>query len=87
MGADKYSRSVSMRCSTCGSKDFEFDAEVQDGPIRCSACDRVFTREELIRENGALIDEHVDEVKNEIVDDLRASFRKAFAGSKYIKLK
>ncbi len=87
MDADKYSRSVSMICSTCGSKDFEFDAEVQDGPIRCTACDRIFTREELIRENGALIDEHVDEVKSEIVSDLKASLRKAFGGSKYIKFK
>lgn len=87
MDADKYSRSISMRCSTCGGKDFEFDAEIENGPIRCVACDRVFTREELIRENGALIDEHVDEVKSEIVDDLRSSFRKAFSGSKFIKFK
>lgn len=76
-----------MICSTCGNKDFEFDAEVQDGPIRCTACDRTFTREELIRENGALIEGHVDEVKSEIVDDLKASFRKALGGSKYIKFK
>ena len=87
MDTNKFSRSVSMICSTCGGKDFEFDAEVENGPIRCVACDRIFTKDELIQENGALIDEHVEEVKGEIIDDLKASFRKAFSGSKHIKFK
>lgn len=87
MDADKYSRKISLRCSTCSGTDFEFDNEIENGPIRCVSCDRIFTREELIRENGALIDGQVDEVKGEIVDDLHASLRKAFGGSKHIKFK
>lgn len=79
-----HSRSVSMRCSTCGGEQFEYDNEVEDGPVRCVGCDRVFTREELIRENGEHIEANVDEVKQEIVSDLRATLRNAFKGSKNI---
>lgn len=86
---DDYSRSIRMHCSTCGSTDFEFEDEA--GPIRCTSCDRVFTREELIRENGEVIEAEVDEMKSEIVRDMeryaRDSLRKALRGSKFIKIK
>lgn len=85
-----YDRSIKLHCSTCGGSDFEYDKQ-DDGPIRCTSCERVFTRDELIRENGATIEANVDEVKKEVVDDmqkqLRDSLRKAFSGSKHIKFK
>lgn len=71
-----YSRSVSMQCSTCGGTDFEF--EDSDGPVRCTGCDRIYNRQELIRENGARIDSHVDEMKTEIMADVRKDFSKIF---------
>lgn len=87
----KYNRSVKLRCSTCASTDFEYDKEREDGPIRCTSCDRVFSREELIKENGENIDMEVDEVKAEVVADLQreltSSLRKAFSGSKGIKFR
>lgn len=90
MDADKYNRSIALHCSTCGGTDFEYD-EADDGPIRCIGCDREFTREELIRENGATIEAQVDEVKKEIVTDMQKELndrlRKSFSGSKYIKIK
>ncbi len=89
MDSEKYSRSVSLMCPTCAHKDFEF--EDAEGPIRCMSCDRTFTRDELIRENGELIETEVEEVKAEVFKDvtneLRDSLRKAFRGSKHIKFK
>lgn len=84
----RYDRSIKLHCSTCGGTDFRHDDE---GPIRCATCEREFTRDELIHENSATIQAEVDEVHQEIVDDLRkdlkASLRKSFAASKYIKIK
>lgn len=89
MDAERYHRSVSLMCSTCGHKDFEFEDD--DGPIRCSGCDRVFTREELIAENGEVIEAEVDELKADVVKDLKKEFsdslRKAFRGSRHIKIR
>lgn len=91
MDAEKYNRSIKLHCSTCGSTDFDHDRERDDGPIRCTSCDRVFTRDELIRENGATIDANVAEVKKEVVADvqkqLNETLRKAFSGSKHIKFR
>lgn len=91
MDANKYSRSIRLICPTCASADFEYDKETDDGPIRCTSCNRVFSREELIRENGEIIEAEVSGVKKEIVDDItkdfRDSMRKAFSGSKHIKFR
>lgn len=90
MNKGKYDRSIRLHCPTCGGTDFEHD-EHGDGPIRCTSCDRVFTRDELIRENGEIIDANVEEVKKEVVADLqkemRDMLRKTFSGSKHIKFR
>lgn len=85
MAADKFSRSVSMQCSTCGGTQFE--RETDAGPFRCVGCDRSFTREELIRENGELIDSEVGEMAADVGKWARDELRKAFSGSKHFKLK
>jgi uncharacterized Zn finger protein (UPF0148 family) len=71
-----YSRSVSMQCSTCGCIDFEF--EDSEGPVRCTGCDRAFDRQELIRENGERIESHVNEIKSEVISDVRKDLNKMF---------
>ena len=71
-----YSRSVSMQCSTCGGADFEFEDE--SSPVRCVGCDRIFMREELVRENGARIESEVEDVKAQLVADIRKDFSKIF---------
>ena len=89
MDAKKYNRSITLLCSTCGNGDFEFDDDT--GPLRCVSCDRVFTRDELIGENGEMIGSEVDEVKAQVFIDVKKelsdSLRKAFSGSKHIKFK
>jgi hypothetical protein len=75
-----------MQCSTCGGTQFE--RETDAGPFRCVGCDRTFTCEQLIRENGEVIDNDVAaNVGQGARDELRKSLRKAFSGSKHIKFK
>lgn len=89
MDSEKHSRLFSLLCSTCGGRDFEYDDET--GPLRCTLCDRTYTREELIRENGANIEAEVEVTNAAIVRDaqkeMRDTLRKAFSGSKYVKFK
>lgn len=89
MDAEKYTRSVAMICPTCGNREFEFGEE--GDPIRCMSCDREFTREELIEENGEVIDAELHEMKDQILGDvtkeLRNALGKAFKGSKHIRFK
>lgn len=71
-----YSRSVSMQCSTCGGTDFEF----KDGssPARCVGCDRVYSGDELIRENGGRIESEFEDMKVQFVADIRKDLSKMF---------
>jgi hypothetical protein len=85
MASSKIKRSVSMQCSTCGGTPFEHEAAT--GPFRCVGCDRTFEREELLRENGRLIDSEVAEMTTDVAKYARDELRKAFAGSKNFKLK
>lgn len=71
-----YSRSISMQCSTCGGADFEFEDE--NSAIRCVGCDRVFTREELIRENNTRIETEVEGIKSQFISDISKDFKKMF---------
>lgn len=75
MKAD-HSRSVPMQCSTCGGTAFQFESD--SSPVRCTACDRIYMREELIRENGARIESELEDVKAQIVTDIRKDFSKMF---------
>lgn len=73
---DDYSKSVSLMCTTCGGKDFEFDDE--EGPVRCIGCDRTYGRDELIHENGEIIESELEEIKSKIVSDIEKDFAKIF---------
>ncbi len=71
-----YSRTVSMQCSTCGGTAFEFEDECS--PIRCVGCDRIFIREELVRENGTRTESEVEDVTAQLVADIRKDFSNIF---------
>ena len=71
-----YSQSVSLMCSTCGGKDFSFEDE--NGPVRCVECSRVFSREELIRENGAVVEAVVDDIKEQVLKEAGKKLRNMF---------
>jgi len=87
MDLEKHNRSVGLRCSTCGGGEFRYDAAVDDSPIECGSCGRIFSREELIRENGETIEDAANEMKADIVASVRDDFRKAFKNSKFVRFK
>jgi ribosomal protein S27AE len=75
MPDNKYDRSISMQCPTCGGTDFESD----DSPeIRCGQCDRTMTKHELREANGERIQAEVEDVKAEIMKDIKKDFSKMF---------
>ncbi|MEE2500535.1 hypothetical protein PRA75_18180 [Klebsiella pneumoniae] len=57
----------------------------------CIGCGKILTNDELIQENGVSIDAHVNEVKEELTKDIQKQFndilKKAFKGSKNIRIK
>lgn len=93
MDTEKYNRSVTLLCPTCGGTQFspaspeDIESEIQ----KCEGCGREITRDELIRENSENIDEHLNEIKKEVTKDLASELKKqlaaAFKGNKFIKIK
>lgn len=80
MDEDKYNRTIRLLCPTCGSDQFS-QQEASGGAVQmviCATCGREMTKDDLIQENNENITAHVDEVKQEIVDDIRKQFARMF---------
>jgi predicted RNA-binding Zn-ribbon protein involved in translation (DUF1610 family) len=80
MDAAKYNRSVTLLCPTCGSDQFSHEDGVEETIeiTKCTSCGREMTKDDLIHENSENISAHVDEVKKEMVDDIRKQFKNIF---------
>ena len=93
MNPDKYNRSISLLCPTCGCSQFSYDEGVDETIqiMTCASCEREFNRDELIHENSENIDEHLSEIKKDVTkdfaDEIRKSLKKAFSGNKNIRFK
>jgi DNA-directed RNA polymerase subunit RPC12/RpoP len=93
MKSKNYDRQISLICSTCGESQFESDDEISEEirEYKCVSCNRIFTKDELFKENGEVIDEHLNEIGEEVLKDtakeLNKAFKKAFKGSKNIRFK
>jgi uncharacterized Zn finger protein (UPF0148 family) len=81
MNNEKYSRKVTLHCPTCGNSDFEYDPNTT-GSIRCPSCEREFSKDDLIRENREIIENNIDEIKREIVKDIKKEFQNIFKKSR-----
>ncbi|KRG42649.1 hypothetical protein ARC63_11025 [Stenotrophomonas geniculata ATCC 19374 = JCM 13324] len=59
--------------------------------MKCAGCERVLTRDELKEANAENIDEHLNEVKKQVTQDLQKhlhdALKKAFRGNKNIRFK
>ncbi|MBN8084765.1 hypothetical protein J0J19_14795 [Vibrio vulnificus] len=59
--------------------------------MTCASCGREFNKDELIQENSENIDEHLSEIKEEVLkdvqDELRKTLKKAFSGNKNIRIR
>jgi predicted RNA-binding Zn-ribbon protein involved in translation (DUF1610 family) len=93
MDTEKYNRSVTLLCPTCGSTKFS-SSELNNSEselLKCANCGLEVTRDELIRENSENIDEHVKEVTKEVTEDLGRELKKqlaaTFKGNKFIEIK
>ena len=73
---DSYDRSMRLQCPTCGGEGFEQEDDKPD--VRCVRCDRVITKDELREANGPRIETEVDEIKAEVLRDVKADFAKIF---------
>ncbi len=79
MDEEKYARAVALLCPTCGNSELEIrDKDTDAESVRCPSCDRVMSREELIREHRELIDANVEEMKAEVLTDTEKEFRAMF---------
>lgn len=93
MNPEKYNRSVSLICPTCGCSDFSYEEGTDETTqiMTCASCEREFNKDELIQESSENIEEHLSEMKEDVVkdvaDELRKSLKKAFSGSKNIRFK
>lgn len=91
MDADKYNRTISLLCPTCGNKHFAQGDSGAGEIVTCDSCGREMPREELIRENSENIAEHVSEIKKEVVKDVQKELKdmlsKAFKGNKSFRIR
>lgn len=93
MDAEKYNRSVTLLCPTCGGSQFSpLSPDNGESELQiCAACGLEITRDDLIHENSESIDEHLNELKKEvtrdIADELKKQLASAFKGSKFIQIK
>jgi uncharacterized Zn finger protein (UPF0148 family) len=89
MNPDKYNRSISLMCPTCGSSDFRYDDEVDisEQIFTCASCDRELTRDELEQENAENIEEHFKDIQKQVTEDLKKDISKIFSKNKSFRLK
>lgn len=84
-------RKVAMRCPVCGNDQFEsLDVEHVDllyasgtAKLRCSDCSAVYTKDELLAENGEAIEIAADEIAAEAMKDLEKELKKAIKKWKF----
>ncbi len=85
------SRNVKMLCPLCGndqfvSLDYEFD-NLQDfgenARLRCSDCGSIYTKEQLIEENGEVLDNTIEEIKEDAIKEIEKELKKVFGKWKF----
>ncbi|WP_138135573.1 ECs_2282 family putative zinc-binding protein [Aeromonas hydrophila] len=63
-----YSRQVTLLCPVCGNSQF---ATISDCHYSCSDCKTEFDKEALISQNTASTDAMVEDLKKELVEDIK----------------
>jgi uncharacterized Zn finger protein (UPF0148 family) len=93
LNSDKYNRSVTQYCPTCGGIDFSHDgADGQTSELfTCGNCGLQISKDDLIRANDENVQAHVKEIEQAVAKDLQKelheSLKKAFRGSKNIRIR
>ncbi len=82
-----------MLCPTCGCTEYETEHGVDETveAMTCASCGRALTKDELLHENSENIQEHLSEIGELAVKDIKKEFsdslKKAFRGSTNIRIK
>jgi len=76
---DNYSRTVSLRCKTCGAT-YAFKTDEKTGFITCLKCNRVYRggEDELVRLNEALIADEQEQLVEELTKDIEKELQRMF---------
>lgn len=78
-----FEMNISLECSVCGNDQFapvdESIDDMHDSPddtlIRCSDCQRIVTKEQLIEENSHIIDANMEDLKKEAIKELEKELK------------
>lgn len=72
---ENYDRSVKLRCITCGD-DSSFEPNEDRTYIKCIRCGREYFGgyDEVVELNQELIDQELEDVKREVVADIKRDF-------------
>lgn len=75
----EYSRSVALRCMTCGAS-YAFEIDEKTGYVTCRKCNRVYRggKEELIELNEVLLEDEKQLLAEEVRKDVEKEFKKIF---------
>ena len=93
LDADKYNRSVTLMCPTCGGTDFQHEDDVaaSGAPMTCARCGLELTKDDLIKANAENLSINAKEVAEaaakDIEKELMKTLKKAFSGNKHISFK
>lgn len=78
-------RNIDLLCPVCGNKMFEDLNEGNEDlsndesfKYRCANCNRIFTKKELLDANQLLIDESIEEMKDDVIKQIEKELKKAF---------
>lgn len=75
----EYSRSVALRCMTCGAS-YAFEIDEKTGYVTCRKCNRVYRggKEELVELNEVLLEDEKQLLAEEVRQDVEKEFKKVF---------
>ncbi len=65
-------RNVTLKCGVCGNENFEYDDELfnsieEADEVKCTVCNKIYTGEELLEANSALIENTTEELADEAI--------------------
>jgi predicted RNA-binding Zn-ribbon protein involved in translation (DUF1610 family) len=78
--ANKYDRTVTLMCPTCGDTQFEHDEHDENASVTCTSCGLKISRTDLIEANGENISGQVEQMKSQVVADMQKQLQKALKG-------
>lgn len=65
-------RNISLKCGVCGNASFEYDDVLYNSideaeQVKCTVCNKIYTKEELMEINSTLINNTAEELANEVL--------------------